>query len=442
MRHFSALAMLAACALVDAQCSSCGSETCYVSTWSEPCFTPGAGQSGCTSFGGSWCGAGTPATPSPTPSPPPPPPPAPVPSSGCSACTGGETCHVPTWSVPCFTPGGGESSCTSFQGAWCAGGGGSPPTSTPPPSPPSTPSTGGDDRLVAYVGTWQTCPTTEQVSHYTHLMIAFAVTYTWGETKNTCNTQCTISDPGICGNSADKTKITTWQAAGKKVLLSFGGAGMGGSWNGLNNCWEYCFGKEASVVTQLTDIVDSYGFDGVDIDYEYYYEDNQGSSTFSKGAEAQYFLKEVTKGLKTAMPNKEISHAPMDADMVPGKAYYTVLKDVAASLDFIMVQYYNGITKPNVNGFTGGNPSAEDHYDKIVTDMFSGDARKVVFGFCISDCSGTGSNIGSSTAVQVMKDVATAHSCNGGAGFWVALQDTAGAWSSPMATYLSGHNGC
>ncbi|KAJ9460823.1 hypothetical protein DIPPA_18228 [Diplonema papillatum] len=56
MRHFSALAMLAACALVDAQCSSCGSETCYVSTWSEPCFTPAAGQSGCTSFGGAWCG--------------------------------------------------------------------------------------------------------------------------------------------------------------------------------------------------------------------------------------------------------------------------------------------------------------------------------------------------------------------------------------------------
>ncbi|KAJ9463161.1 hypothetical protein DIPPA_30768 [Diplonema papillatum] len=118
MRHFSAMAMLAGCALVDAQCSSCGSETCYVSTWAVPCFTPANGQTGCTSFGGAWCGAA-----------PPPPPPVPPPtSSGCSACASGETCHVPTWTVPCFTPEGG---CTAVGGSWCSGGG-TPATPSPP----------------------------------------------------------------------------------------------------------------------------------------------------------------------------------------------------------------------------------------------------------------------------------------------------------------------
>ncbi|KAJ9463162.1 hypothetical protein DIPPA_30791 [Diplonema papillatum] len=421
-------------------CSVCmPSETCYVSTWTVPCFSPAGGQSSCSAYKGTWCGGGGGGGGAPPPSlPAPVPPPA---SSGCPVCMSSETCYVSTWTVPCFTPAGGRSFCIAMGGAWCGGGSApsppSPPVSPLPPSAPS-PSSGHDDRLVAYVGNWQTCPTTAQVSHYTHLMVAFAVTYTWSASGNICNTQCTISNPMICENTADKSKIRAWQAAGKKVLLSFGGAGMGGSWDGVNKCWEFCFGKEASVVSQLKGIVDLYGFDGVDIDYEYYYENNQGGSSFSKGAQAQYFLKEVTKGLKAAMPSKEISHAPMDADMVPGKAYFSVLKDVASSLDFIMVQYYNGITRPN----TGGFEAAKYHYDNVVSYLFTGDAKKVVFGFCISDCSGTGSNIGSAAAVQVMTDLARSHRCNGGAGFWVALHDVSGSWSAPMASYLSGHNGC
>jgi hypothetical protein len=30
----------------------------------------------------------------------------------------------------------------------------------------------------------------------------------------------------------DQALVDTWRAAGKKVILSFGGAGMGGSWSG------------------------------------------------------------------------------------------------------------------------------------------------------------------------------------------------------------------
>ena len=47
------------------------------------------------------------------------------------------------------------------------------------------------------------------------------------------------------------------------------GAGMGGSWSGdSNNCWDYCFGKEEQISTQLVNIIDSQSFDGIDIDYE------------------------------------------------------------------------------------------------------------------------------------------------------------------------------
>ena len=62
--------------------------------------------------------------------------------------------------------------------------------------------------------------------------------------------------------------IDKWRGQGKKVVLSFGGAGMGGSWPGdNNNCWDYCFGKEEEVSTQLVSIVQSQNLDGIDLDY-------------------------------------------------------------------------------------------------------------------------------------------------------------------------------
>ena len=64
---------------------------------------------------------------------------------------------------------------------------------------------------------------------------------------------------------------------------------MGGSWAGdVNDCWEYCFGREDSVINQLTTIVKNQNFDGVDLDYEYFVE---------KPA-AQKFLRDVTFGLR------------------------------------------------------------------------------------------------------------------------------------------------
>jgi GH18 family chitinase len=86
---------------------------------------------------------------------------------------------------------------------------------------------------------------------------------------------------------------------------------QGGSWAGDNNdCWKDCFGKEASVVSQLGLIVETQGFDGVDIDYEY----------FHSTTEQQHFLREVTIRLRNILPEGSIvSHAPMDSDLVPGQ---------------------------------------------------------------------------------------------------------------------------
>lgn len=94
-------------------------------------------------------------------------------------------------------------------------------------------------------------------------LLSPSVSYTWAPGQNNCDTQCNIAAPLICNNAPNAALVQQWQAAGKKVILSFGGAGMGGSWSGdVNNCWDYCFGKEEQVASQLVQIVKDNNFDG------------------------------------------------------------------------------------------------------------------------------------------------------------------------------------
>ena len=210
-------------------------------------------------------------------------------------------------------------------------------------APTTSVEAGDDSRLIAFIENWQPCPTAEQMHQYTHVLISFAITYRYSSSKNICNSACNIGSPvPICNNMNNQALIDTWRAQGKKVLVSFGGAGMGGSWEGDNNdCWEYCFEKEQHVVDQLVTIVDTQKFDGVDIDYEYFYE-NKDPYRFSNGAKARYFVEEVTKRLKNELPSGKnvVTHTPMDTDMVPTSSYYQILKNNAAFLDFLMPQYY------------------------------------------------------------------------------------------------------
>lgn len=319
---------------------------------------------------------------------------------------------------------------------------------TPAPVPPTPPVTSSEEnRMIAYLGNWQACPTTEQLAQYTHIVIAFAVSYTWAPGKNNCSPTCQIGMPPICGNSANPGLLSQLKAQGKKIIVSFGGAGMGGSWAGdQNDCWEYCYGREAQVVDRLTAIVNALDADGVDIDYEYFYEDNQNGSGFSKGVQAQNFLTQVTVGLRNSLHDgAEITHAPMDVDLEPHKAYYQLLKDISHTLDFIMPQYYNGITRPALDGLDGtgvGSTSALSHYTTIVNEFFGGDATKMVFGFCISDCSGTSSNANGNQAAQVMIDLSESYGCNGGAFFWVADHDRTGSWSSTVNQAMASSTSC
>lgn len=121
---------------------------------------------------------------------------------------------------------------------------------------------------LAYVANWESCPSSVQVDAYSHIIVAFGVTYTYDAGGNICDPNCSIGPAvDVCGNAVSQAQVDAWRAAGKKVILSFGGkgmtssrgcyslsstnaiqthlfdsgAGMGRSLAGdLNNCWDYC----------------------------------------------------------------------------------------------------------------------------------------------------------------------------------------------------------
>ncbi|CAK0801617.1 unnamed protein product, partial [Prorocentrum cordatum] len=295
------------------------------------------------------------------------------------------------------------------------------PAPSPEPEPGPVPEPEGSRQLVAFVENWLPCPSLEKVEGYDKVIVSFAVSYAWNPVKNQCDQSCTIGMPATCDNQAKPDLIAAWRQAGTKVLLSFGGAGMGGSWAGdVNDCWEHCFGRVDSVVSRLVEIIDSQGFDGVDIQLPAY----DHSDTSSQ------FLRDLTTGLRTALPaGKIISHAPMDGDIVAGAPYFRVLQEVASSVDYLLPQYYNGPLRPAID-----TQPAIEHMGHLVNDIFGGDASKVVFGFCISDCSGTGSNVNSAQAASILQDVAAAFPSYGGAFLWAASDDA--GWSEPVRQAL------
>merc|ERR1712232_698787 len=105
----------------------------------------------------------------------------------------------------------------------------------------------------------------------------------------------------------------------------------------------------------------------------------------------------------------------MDSDLFEGKPYYDIIKSVASSVDYLMPQYYNGPFRP-ANDLE--SPTA--HLKRLISDCFDGDGSKVLFGFCIADCSGTGSNIDGSTAAEIMRSLRSSIPAIGGAFFWAA----------------------
>ena len=234
-----------------------------------------------------------------------------------------------------------------------------------------------------------------------------------------------------------------------------------------NNCWDYCFGHEDRLSTDLANMIDAQNLDGIDIDYEYCYDvaGNQAGrcgqrSSLYSDEKAQLFLNSMTSLLRTKLDalqasngynrgRYEVTHAPMDTDLLSDSKYFEILHERRADLDFLMPQFYNGYTRAGIDGFDGtgaGSMRASTIYSSLANDMFDNEPNKVVFGHCISDCSGTGSNVNANQAVTIQQEIKEFNNgefgCNGGAFFWVATHDVGGGWSDAVVSEVSLSAGC
>jgi len=174
---------------------------------------------------------------------------------------------------------------------------------------------------------------------------------------------------------------------------------MGGSWSGdYNNCWDHCFGKEDDLSTALVDIIDNQNFDGIDIDYEYCYDIagtqsgrcGQRNTTLYSDTAAQTFLNDMTSLMRTKLDalqasngynrgRYEVTHAPMDTDLLPNTKYFEILHNRQADLDFLMPQFYNGVTRPaaGIEQSHQGGPSAATMFGSLSNDLFDSEPNKV-----------------------------------------------------------------
>jgi chitinase len=281
-----------------------------------------------------------------------------------------------------------------------------------------------DHRVVAYLANWAACPTADQLAQYSHVVIAFAVSYTWTPDGVVCDEACALSPVDGCAGTPLPDLVAQLHDAGIEVIVSFGGASMGGLWEGtcgeMTKCWDHCLDQVDSVTAQLVDLVEANDLDGVDLDYEYCLDD-PSYVDFVTGLTTS-----LRAGLDAAFPgdHKLLTHAPMDSELELGDPYFDIVATVADDLDFLMPQYYNGGRSPFVPEQLA---QIHDHLGALVDGPFAGDASKVVFGFCIEPgCQPVATQ---PAALEVTTMVDAWYPQNGGIFFWAHPDDT-GAWFS------------
>jgi chitinase len=249
-------------------------------------------------------------------------------------------------------------------------------------------------KIVGYFEDWSANPSAAVLRNYTHVNFAFV---------ETSSTSCQLSVPAAA-------KVDLVKQAGAKIVGSLGGASM-------NKFWIHC--TVDNLVTQLVSIVSRLGLDGVDIDYEV-------------DPPNQTFVVELNNRLRTALPaGKLLTHAPENNMMVSGGAYWNILQK-CNGVDYISVQYYNDHPDPI------SNPSGSiSHYEAIVKNLYAGDATKVVFGYCITDCPRY--NMGAAAAAAFTKQLVTTVGANfGGVMNWAINQgDADGSWSRAVRTAMA-----
>ncbi len=207
--------------------------------------------------------------------------------------------------------------------------------------------------LVGYWHNWNDAnapyiPLDQIDTRYTHIEIAFAV-----PTSPTDMNMVFVPD-GV-SQSIFISKIQGLQSLGKKVLLSIGGANANIDLSSLAN--------KNAFVTSMNSLLNTYGFDGMDIDIEH------GNSILANGTIAtpsNAATQNLIDAIKQIMLNFRITHAkkllltlaPETAYIQGGQSayggiwggYLPIVDALRDSLDLLQVQLYNSGSMFGIDG--------------------------------------------------------------------------------------------
>jgi len=188
-------------------------------------------------------------------------------------------------------------------------------------------------------------------SRYNVIEVSFAV-----PTSTSDMTMTFTPDPALVGSFT--TKIQSLQSQGKKVLISIGGATSTIDLSTTTN--------KNNFITSMTNIINTYGFDGLDLDIE-----NGNSVLISNGgtisAPKDSAIIHLIAAVKQIMSNYRSSHlgkkmfltlAPETAYVQGGMSaygsiwgsYLPTIQALCDSIDILQVQLYNSGTMYGLDG--------------------------------------------------------------------------------------------
>ena len=187
------------------------------------------------------------------------------------------------------------------------------PTPTPVPTPIPPPTASPQPRPFRVIGYATDAVSVELIPYQqlTHINFAFLL-------PNADGTFARLYNPGLV-----KTLVQTSHANGVKILISIGGWGLDAQFEEIAASPQ----KRATFIEGTLKVLAEYGFDGVDIDWEYP----------DPGQSAQNYLALISE-LRNALPDKLLTTAVISYGDETGLGVPT---ETFALLDFINVMTYD-----------------------------------------------------------------------------------------------------
>ena len=219
--------------------------------------------------------------------------------------------------------------------------------------------------------------------------------------------------------------IQALHAAGKHVLVSFGGSSRGFP----TSAYQSYANDVAALVDQLVNWVETYGFDGIDIDYE-------DSAGFYEGAyDGKAFLIELTSSLASRLPAQQsiITHAPQPPFWDPrwrhaGAPYQQIWSEVGQDISWLNNQFYN-------NPEYDATPALQTYWYGTIAGVTG--ANKLLFGANLYPGSKSGYLDAPTLVAEVIQPLRAAQSSFGGVMGWEMSFDTDGSWGATVAQALA-----